>query len=311
MKIGILSDTRMATVDSGSHGLGRLVIDLAKGLKAKGHEIILHAGQGSALDGVTIVTAQDEISRAAMLDTQSVDAWLDCSHTHQVSYEKPDFGKIVNFMMDWECKFRPPNTISGTEVMQSRYGGEIVRVGIDIDAIPHPVGLDGSAKARRFWMYAAKIHPQKGYDLALEFFQRLPRGEEFFFFGQLLTTENVPNWRGEIHEKARFYDLLHTAKALVHPARVDAGGRVLLEAAACGCPSIVLDWKTSGNASHVKDCVSGFICADVAEMLDAANDVQWLDAKKMREWVADEHSLAKMVDGVEKALNRVASGERW
>lgn len=306
MKIGILSDTRMPTVDVGGHGLGRLVVDLAKGLKAKGHEIILHAGEGSALDGVTIVTAQDEISRASGLDEKSVDVWLDCSHTHQVSYVRPDFGKIVHFMMDWECKYRPINVISGTDVMQGRYGGEIVKVGIDVDAIPMP-----DARPRRYWMYAAKIHPAKGCDLAVDFCKGLPRGEEFLFFGQMLTTESIPNWRGEIRDNAAFHAYLAGAKALVHPARVDAGGRVLLEAAACGCPSLVLDWKTSGNQSHVKDCVSGFVCADVVEMLDAARDVQWLDAKKMREWVADEHSLAKMIGGVEKALERAASGEVW
>jgi hypothetical protein len=305
MKIGILSDTRMPTVDGGGHGLGRLVVDVAKGLKAKGHEIILHAGAGSAMDGVTIVTAHDEISRVVQLEEMAVDAWLDCSHTHQLSFVQPGWA-VVNFMMDFECKFRPPNTISGTETMQGRYGGEIVKVGIDIDEIPENIGM-----SRRYWMYAAKIHPAKGYDLALEFFQRLPKGQEFHFFGQMLTSDAIPNWRGEIQDRTRFYDLLQQARALVHPARVDAGGRVLLEAAACGCPSLVLDWKTSGNSSHVKDCVSGFICADVDEMLEAAKDVEYLDAKKMREWVADEHSLEKMVGGVEKALQRVAAGERW
>jgi glycosyltransferase involved in cell wall biosynthesis len=280
MKIGILSDTRMPTVDGGGHGLGRLVVDLAKGLKAKGHEIILHAGAGSAMDGVTIVTAQDEVSRVGQLEKGSVDAWLDCSHTHQVNYVQRDF-PAVNFMMDFECKFRPPNVISGTKVMQQRYGGDIVKVGIDFSGIP-----EGSGTLRRYWTFAAKIHPSKGSDLALDFFKRLPRGEEYYFVGPIFTADAVPNHRPEIKEKTRFYEWLLLAKALVHPARVDAGGRALLEAAACGCPSLVLDWHMSGNQEHVKEGVSGFVCSGVDEMLDAAQCVHLLDAKKMREWVS-------------------------
>lgn len=299
MRIGVLSDCRVPTRDSGGHGLGRVVMDVAHGL-AKKHDVTVFCGPGSETGTIPRVEHGDENQRAHLLAEWRADVWIDCTHNHMLSAIRPEWA-VLNFMMDFECAYRPPNTISGTGVMQRRYGGEIVPVGIDAQHVP------AFRVPREGFVYAAKIHANKGYDLALAFNRKYP----VTFYGENFSGATVPNYRGVIENEFAFYDVLTGAKALVHPARRDAGGRVLLEAAACGCPSLVLDWYMSGNQDHVEHGVSGFICRDLNEMMDAAADVQYLDSKKMREWVLDTHSLDRMTNEIDARLNRLREGERW
>lgn len=300
MRIGVLSDCRVPTRDSGGHGLGRVVMDVAHGLDKRGHDVTVFAGPDSDTGTIPRVEHSDENQRAYLLAEWRADVWIDCSHNHLLSVLRPDW-KVLNFMMDFECLYQPPNTISSTKVMQQQYGGEIVPLGIDTQHVP-PFRV-----LREGFVYAAKIHASKGYDLALDFHKVHP----VTFYGQTFGEAAIPNYGGVIENEFAFYDMLTSAKALVHPARRDAGGRVLLEAAACGCPSLVLDWHMSGNQDHVEHGVSGFICRDIPEMIEAARDVQYLNIPKMREWVQDTHSLDRMTNEIEARLNRLRDGEKW
>ena len=299
MNIGVLSDCRVPTRDSGGHGLGRVVMDVAKGLQTRGHGVTVFCGADSETGSIPRVEHSDENQRAQMLAEWRADVWVDCTHHHALSLVHPDW-KVLNFMMDFECVHRPPNTISSTKVMQGRYGGEIVPLGIDAQHVP------AFRIKREGFVYAAKIHANKGYDLALQFGKK----HALKFYGENYSGA-VPNYGGVIENEFAFFDMLTAAEALVHPARRDAGGRVLLEAAACGCPALVLDWYMSGNQDHVEHGVSGFVCRDVKEMIEAAQDVRYLDSKKMREWVLDTHSLDRMTNEIDARLKRLRDGERW
>lgn len=298
MKIGILSDCRTPTKAVGGHGLGRVAVDIAKGLKARGHDITLFAGYGSAWDGKLVVHA-DEHGRAQMLADDRhmcVDAFIDLSHDHDLSRLAPDLN-VLDYVMDLELKTQPKKLIVGSEFMKKQYpfAVGIVPLGIDVDAIPA-----GGSRTAPTLVYMAKLHPLKGFDIARDV--GIKTGRPVAFYGENFVGEMASglDWRGVIEDDAKLFATLGASAALLSPSRYDAGGRINLEAAACGTPVLCLD--CTGVVSHVEHCVSGFICKDADEMADAVKDLDWLDPAKMRAWVADTHGMKTMIDAIEGLL---------
>jgi glycosyltransferase involved in cell wall biosynthesis len=314
MKIGILSDCRVPTKPSGGHGLGRLAWDLAQGLATRGHDVTLYGGHGtSAAVGVPFLVERhaDETGRAKDFALRPDEVALDLSHLHDVSRLHPDL-KVVNWVADLECPYQPPRAIVGN-LWQGRDfpAAKIVPLGIDVDAIPFSATpnpkLGRYTTDAQYFAFCHKLHAAKGYDIALDVGKRaqIP----VHFAGEKFGVGDVPNYHGEITDDAALYEFLGGALALLSPARNDAGGRVNLESAACGTPVLTLDW--TGTACHVEHCVSGFVCKDVDELVDAAADVPALDRRKAREWARATHDLSVMLDGVEKLLAAALDGEMW
>lgn len=306
MRVAVLSDCRVPTRATGGHGLGRVAYDLAAGLKQRGHTVALLAGQGSETPlGVELVTHPDERGRAAMLaDIQTGygglwHAVVDLSHAHDLSRLAPG-AAVVNYVMDCEIDYQPPNAVVANAWQASQFPyARIVPLGVDVKRIPF--GLGGEHV-----VHVAKQAHSKGTDLA----QIVARRARLTLhsYGQVVDVQ-LPEWCGEIDDNAQLYAVLGGALGLLAPSRHDAGGRVILEAAACGTPSLVLDW--SGAAAHVEDGVSGFVCSSTDELAEAAAFVSSLDRRHVREWAADCHSLHVMVGGIEAALRAVYDGERW
>lgn len=300
MKIGVLSDTRVPTKRSGGHGLGRMAWDIADGLAKRGHNVTLYAGADSepSRDFVTWLD-QDETVRAKTLQ-KTCDAYIDVSHYHQLSRLHPDY-PVVNWLVDLEFAYFPPRMVVGNE-WQLRHapGAKIVPLGIDTAAIPLGKGGGGL-------LFAAKIHKAKGFDLALEVATKADKPVKFV--GQNFANAALPNYCGEIHDNAKLFAMLGEADGLLATSRDDAGGRVVLEAAAAGTPALAFDW--TGTQCHVRHCVSGYICADVNEMVEAVGDLASLSRTRVREWVCDTHDLRFMIDGVESLCKAAADGETW
>lgn len=313
MKVAVLSDCRVPTAASGGHGLGRLAVDLARGLSKRGHEVWLHAGAGSAspqeLGVDAVVYDEDERARAQRF-TFGADAYLDLSHAHDLSLLHPT-RPVVNWIVDLECAYTPPNAVVGNTWQQRQFPkARIVPLGIDVEAIPFWHGGDHTLDNLRghddYLAYAAKIHPLKGYDIALKIHGAQPVPVRFV--GERFVDTPLPFWR-EVMHGAAFYDFIGRAYGLLSPCRKDAGGRVNLEAAALGTPVLCLDG--TGTMCHVEHGVSGFICRDADEMIDAVQDLRLIDRAAAREWVRETHDLRHMIDGVEAALQAAADGERW
>lgn len=315
MKIGVLSDCRVPTKPSGGHGLGRLAWDLALGLSTRGHAVTLYGGPGTEIPAgnpfLVVNHHPDETHRAADFALHPDEVALDLSHYHGVSQKRPEL-KVVNWIVDLECPYQPPRAVVGNAWQQREFPqARIVPLGIDVDAIPFVAApnplLGRFVKDAQYFAFCHKIHRNKGYDLALEVGKQaqIP----VHFAGERFDGGELPNYHGEIADDAALYEFLGLARALLSPCRHDAGGRVNLEAAACGTPVLALDG--TGTACHVEHCVSGFLCRDVAELVDAAADVPYLNRKQAREWVRETHDLRVMLDGIEALLVAAAQGENW
>jgi glycosyltransferase involved in cell wall biosynthesis len=304
MRIAVLSDCRKPTLPVGGHGLGRVACDLATGLHARGHTVTLYAGPDSiAPEGVMLRTHDDEVVRVGTLDTDTADVWLDLSHLHALSVHRPAV-KQVHYIMDDECTIEPVCCVVGSAFRQRQFPvSEIVPLGIDTAAIPF------DKTGGRDLLYVAKMERRKGWDIAIEVANKA--GKPLAMYGELFLygAPTPEQWRGTIDDNAALYRILGSAQAFLAPYRDDAGGRVLLEAQAAGTP--VLTFGDVGCISHVEHCVSGYVCHNDAEMVDALADVRYLKRERVREWAVAHHDLKVMIDGIERLLTRAADGERW
>jgi glycosyltransferase involved in cell wall biosynthesis len=188
--------------------------------------------------------------------------------------------------------------------MRSRHpNGRLVPLGINVDAIP--MGGGGERLA-----YVARLHPAKGYDIAFDVSGRAGRALDAVGFDHV--GAEIPQhvkYHGEIKSNGALFLLLGNAHALLSPSRFDAGGRINLEAAACGTPVLCLDG--TGTRDHVSHGVSGWICENADDLLDALQDVPLLNREQAREWVAYTHGFASMLRAIEEHAQSVLDGESW
>lgn len=287
-QISILSDTRHPTENVGNHGLGRVAWDVAAGFKKKGYDVTLYGGIGTIPpEGVEVVERSAEIDFVHLVD--HAHPIIDFGHDHNLSRLFPEL-PVLNYISDGEVKYQPPNTVVCVD-------GDLIKhptatkipLGIDVDSFPFYNNKDD------FLMFAAKIIPEKGVDLALQL-QKMIQNKIFFAGRRYYNVDLGKQYLGEMRGEF-LYELIANAKALLQFTRFgDGGGRISLEAAACGTPTLCFD--DNAAKEHVFDCVSGYVCHDLNEMAQVIefDTLRFLNPKMMREWVKDVHHIDKMVD---------------
>jgi glycosyltransferase involved in cell wall biosynthesis len=311
MRLAVLSDTRLPTLPVGPHGLGRMAYDLARALHEAGHEVTLFAGMGSQPpEGVRLFEHDREEGIAAFHADRSAhaggyyDVAIDLSHGHLLSKIDPSF-PVLNWLADTECPYEPPNIIVGNKWQaQQVKSSRTAPLGIDVAAYPFV------AKPDDYVLYAAKLHPLKGFDIAIDVAREAK--VRLVMIGENLIGAALPPdvvYLGPVADNRAFQSYLCHAKALLAPSRLDAGGRVILEAAACGVPTLCFD--ETGCAGHVAHGISGFVCRDGMEMVEALGDVALIDRAGARAWVEQEHSLEAMAAAVAMYADAVSKGARW
>jgi len=103
-------------------------------------------------------------------------------------------------------------------------------------------------------------------------------------------------------------DLLSGARALLFPIDWEEPfGLVMIEAMACGTP--VLAFGGGSVPEIVRDGVSGWICADVDEMIARAV-APGIPAGLCRSWAEAHFSCERMVDGYLDLYDRLRAGDR-
>lgn len=306
MKLSILAETRCATRPVGGSGAGRVTWDIASGLHERGHDVTLYAGLNSeAPDGVTLYTCASERTRAQDLAAGfDADAVFDLTHGHDLCRLCPD-ASVCNFIIDTEYSGAIANGIVGNAWQHAQFpSARIVPLGIDVD------NYDLVTTPENYILFAAKVHINKGYDYALA--AAWGAGKRLVMIGENMAGHDLPpniEYMPEIADNARFREYLSRASVLLAPYRNDAGGRVLLEAAACGTPVIAL--SGTGTACHVMHGVSGIVCDSPDDLVQAIHASAQIDRAGARAWVKSYHDLPLMLDGVEAALTAVARGIRW
>ncbi|MBU2264589.1 glycosyltransferase, partial [Patescibacteria group bacterium] len=99
-------------------------------------------------------------------------------------------------------------------------------------------------------------------------------------------------------------DWLKNAKALLFPTQYDEiFGLVMIEALACGTP--VIGWNKGSVPEIIQNKKSGYVVADIPEMIDAINNIDKIKRSDCRKRAEIFFSAEKMVNGYVKIYERI------
>lgn len=303
MKIAVLSDTRLPTsADEPGHGLGKIMLAIAEGLKARGHDVTLFAGAGSKFDGKLVIKADERDFLNAVFS--HYDAILDGGHRHELGKQQPHL-PVMNLSHDREAS-PGANAVFPSKAHRAWHGyheqnGKVIYNGVKVNAIPD------QPRPGTYFGYLSMFHSPKGPLMAAEA-ARLA-GVELLMAGP---TPPAPppgvRYVGPLWgvDKLNFFA---GAKALLFPASIEAGPVTILEAQSVGCPVIVSAFGAARE--NMQPGVTGYACEDTLQMAEAIGQVDAINRLNCWDFINKERSESRMVDQYESMLERVAAGERW
>lgn len=153
--------------------------------------------------------------------------------------------------------------------------------------------------------FLGRVCEEKGPHLAIQAARRagmpirlaakVSEPEERRFFTEVVEPMLGPDteFLGEVGHEAKV-DLLQHAAALVNPIRWDEPfGLVMIEAMLCGTP--VATFREGAAPELVEDGVTGFLCADEADLALAVGDAATLDRAACRARAAERFGTDRMV----------------
>tara|TARA_R110001592_G_scaffold98474_1_gene281214 strand:+ start:321 stop:1256 length:936 start_codon:yes stop_codon:yes gene_type:complete len=311
VKILIIGTPRAPTLNVGSNGLGRHVYDFLKLFVKQGCEIttILHPASKLEWDNVRQLHFTDEITAVhdirKLISMDNYDVIFDCTHFKMLSrhYAKDNL-PIVNFILDEECPFDPPNCLIVNSYQKQKYTtGKILHSGIIFDNYKLYEEREG------YFCFAGKLEHRKGWDIALKVANKTGINIKFAGPDTSGISNSLPNWVGEIKDHDKFCDFVGKSQGLFYPSRSDAGGIGILEAAALGTPTITI--SASGARCNVVHGKTGFIANNMEELCESVSEIRKLNPKNVRHEASKMWDLSKNFKQIYKLLDEVRLGERW
>lgn len=153
-----------------------------------------------------------------------------------------------------------------------------------------------------YYLYIGRMIERKGYNIAQEVCQRL--GKRLILAGPG-EHSGYGEFVGSVgpEERAR---LMGGAIATFAPTLyIEPFGNVVVEAQACGTPTITTDWGafTETNINGF----TGYRCRTLQEFMDAAEKVKTLDRKKIREHAVGKYSVDVIAKQYEDYFKRLST----
>lgn len=176
-----------------------------------------------------------------------------------------------------------------------------------------------SEKPGKYLFFIGRISPEKGVLEAIQIakesnkklliagpFSPYPNHLNYIKRVKKALKENKKNivYLGTIKNFKQKVRYLKNAFAVLFPIKWEEPfGLVMIEAMACGTP--VIAFNRGAVPEIIKDGVSGFIVKTREEMVQAIEKIEMLDRKKCREWVKQNFTVEKMVEGYEKIYQKL------
>jgi glycosyltransferase involved in cell wall biosynthesis len=308
MRIALTADPELPIPPTHYGGIERIVYLLAEGLIARGHEVTLIAHPDSHTRAKLVPYGNvDWSSRTGLLANIALVSRTialgryDIIHSHsRLAYILPTLPMRVSKLMSYQRKVTPRsvawarrlagNTIEFSAVSRDMIANvrhlapwHVVYNGVPMTTYTFRAEVESNAPL----VFLGRIEPIKGTHLAIEIAQRsgiplviagnIPGEHQEYFQTQIAPhlDGTFVSYVGPVNDVEK-NSLLGRARAFLMPVLWDEPfGIVMAEALACGTPVIGL--KRGSVPEVVADGVTGFVCSDVNEMIEAVGRVGQLE----------------------------------
>ena len=322
-------------------GIEAVCADLANALVARGHEVtIIGAGRNGTRarfrrtydtpQGPRLGEPIPEIVHAAAAGQILNQLDVDIVHDHSLAGPLLARGREVPTVVTVH------GPVSGEPGQYYRHLGDTVGLVAISDAQRHiaadlnwcatvhnaidATGLPFREDKQDWVLFLGRCTPDKGMHLAIDAARAAGRKivlaakcsepAETAYFEAEIKPRLGPDaqWLGEVGG-AQKMQLLSTARCLLFPIQWEEPfGMVMIEAMACGTPVVAL--RRGSVPEVVTHGVTGLVCEHPAELPDAINTVQTIDANACRDDVLTRFHPDTMAAGYERAYRRALAHPR-
>lgn len=326
MRVAIVAPPWLPVPPPAYGGTEAVLDNLAQGLQAEGHEVLLVTTGDSTSPvpkchfyehsiGVGLGNATSELNHVLYAYEQfdEVDIVHDHTlvgplysewfpHLRVVTTNHGPFEGDLNPFYRAICDRVPIIAISRHQASTAP-GVRVARVihhGIDVNQFPVGQGKGGYA------LFLGRCHPDKGVHVAAAVARQAglplliaakcsePMEVEYFESRVRPLLGGDIRFIGEADRQTKL-DLLADATCLLNPIDwAEPFGMVMLEALACGTP--VVATARGAVPEIVEDGRVGFVCSDPATLVEALAKVGTIDRSVCRSYVAERFSLTRMVN---------------
>ena len=171
-----------------------------------------------------------------------------------------------------------------------------------------PLGNGQGDEQGEYYLFIGRLIDRKGYRIAQEVCQRL--GKRLILAGPG-EQSGYGEFVGSVGPEERA-ELMGGAIATFAPTLyVEPFGNVVIESQACGTPTITTDW--GAFTENNPDGISGFRCRTLAEFMQAAEGVKYLDRAKIRNRAVSLYNLDTIGLQYEAYFQRLLTlwGDGW
>ncbi len=325
LKIGLLAPPWAAVPPAGYGGTEAVVCQLAHGLTAAGHDVVLYA-TGDSTARVPIIHAmptaewdrlgRGEVELPHVMGGYEALAGCDIIHDHTLlgpawalasGYDRvvtTCHGPLDGDVRAIYRRYGKRLPVVAISRDQAAHAPEItvdriIHHGLDPDDYPYGPGDGG------FLLFLGRMTPEKGVREAilaaraagkpLLIAAKTREPAELAYFTDVirpLLTDDV-EVVGEVAGESKLA-LLGAAEALLNPIQwAEPFGLVMIEAMACGTP--VIACPIGAAPEIVVDGITGFLCADPTDLVSAIHRVDELNREACRAAVVQNFSTDRMV----------------
>lgn len=346
MKIAQISSIYLSIPPKTHGGTERIVFDLCQHLTRRGHPVELFASGDSKVDcllqSVLPVASEDDPQSTFYLEKE-----FEARNTYNL-YRQADRFDIVHAHWPTIAPYfssfsKTPTLITYAYIekelheyyrdhfprcfpvcisrAQARMLGDeslpVVYNGIELEGIPF------NDEPEDFFIAVGRMTPGKGIAEAIRIAKKantrllivgqvtahLPWSEQYFLeeIQPHIDGDRVRHVEQLPHDQ--LMQIVGRAKGFLFPPQWEEPfGLAVAEAMAAGTP--VLTYPRGSMPELVKHGESGYLSRTEDEMVEAMYRIESLDRRRCREWVQENFSVEKMVDGYERLYRRIANDAR-
>jgi len=335
MNIAIVSKLWEETSPFSRGGTGASMGNLVNGLVERGHKITLFATGNSKTKAQKLISVKQLPYRGDYSEIKEYENIAEAFRQHKkfdiihcaVEHKSVIFGELVKtpslhsirygeffkHELDLFKKYKKLNFVANSKAVKNylpflNWKG-IVYNGLDVKRFSF------NEQPQDYLLFLARLSPQKGPDVAIQVAKKV--NKKLILAGKIVETDKkfletkvLPYidgeqiiYQGEVKFNQKV-QLLKNAQVLLNPINCfEACSNTILEAMACGTPTIAFD--KGSNKELIDDKKTGFVVKNMNQMVSAVKKINTIDRKNCRLKVEKHFSLEQMIDGYEKIYKKI------